>query len=207
MDISNPLESFFPGAHGLVLGQMLRQGQTASGRALTLSLQGSVGKSRVLEVLDDLVISGILMREIIGKAHVFEVNRDHISYPALELLNDARAALFAKISGSIKGFTHPPKAVCVFGSIATGTSTRKSDIDILVIRPDAIQGQDAIWEDDIFRLIVSLELSTGSRVQLVEYSETEWLSLDQSQARLVKEVLETGVQVSGGPLAELRKAS
>jgi predicted nucleotidyltransferase len=98
-------------------------------------------------------------------------------------------------------------AVVIFGSVAKGTSQAGSDLDLLVIRPNQVSPEDSAWEAQTLELVVQLERLTGYPVQLVEYSESEFQALVNRGARLVTELSDTGMVVTGELELARREAS
>lgn len=207
MYLSNPLNALFPGAHGQIISQLLREPEPQSGRAIAMKLGTSVGKSRVIEVLSDLAQLGIVDREIVGSSHLFSINSDHICYQSLKALVNPLPALTKHIKRIISGFQSVPIAVVIFGSVAKGSSQIGSDLDLLVVRPNQTDPEDPAWESQTLELVVRLERLTGYPVQLVEYSEREFQSLVDRGSRLVSELSETGMVISGALRLSRREAS
>lgn len=198
MNLSNPLESLFPGGHGQVLRVLLEQPEPLSGRSIALLLGEKLGKSRVLEILGQLVDVGIVDRDVVGSAHRYQINRDHISYPSLVKLVSPVTQLVRLIERQISSWQIPPARASLFGSTVKSTSTSKSDLDLLILRPDSISPDDEIWGDQTFRLTVRLERATGLTVQLVEYSTSEYQQLEEAGARLTNEILNSSIEVATG---------
>lgn len=195
MNLSNPLESLFPGGHGQVLRVLLEQPGPLSGRSIALLLGEKLGKSRVLEILGQLVDVGIVDRDVVGSAHRYQINRDHISYPSLIKLVSPVTQLVRLIERQISSWQIPPARAALFGSTVKSTSTSKSDLDLLILRPDSISPDDEVWSDQTFRLTVRLERATGLPVQLVEYSTSEYQRLEEAGARLPNEIQYSSIEV------------
>jgi predicted nucleotidyltransferase len=198
MNLSNPFESLFPGGHGQVLRVLLQQPQPLSGRSIALLLGGKLGKSRVLEILGQLVDAGIVDRDIVGSAHKYLINRDHISYPQLARLSNPVGQLVSLIQRHIASWEIAPARAVVFGSTAKHSSTSDSDLDLLILRPDNVSPEDEVWGDQTFRLTIRLERATGLSIQLVEYSESEYQRLEASGARLPLEIRDASIEISTG---------
>jgi predicted nucleotidyltransferase len=207
MYLSNPLSTLFPGAHGHVLRQLLIESRPQSGRAIAVKLGQSVGKSRVIEVLSDLAHLGVVDREIVGSSHLFSINKDHLCYQTLKVLASPMPSLIKQIQRIVAGFQRAPLAVVIFGSVAKGSSQAGSDLDLLVLRPNHVSPEDSAWESQTLELVVQLERSTGYPVQLVEYSESEFQALVNRGARLVTELSDTAVAVTGELQLARREAS
>jgi predicted nucleotidyltransferase len=117
------------------------------------------------------------------------------------------SALKKQIQRIVDGFQRAPLAVVIFGSVAKGSSQAGSDLDLLVIRPNQVPPEDTVWESQTLELVVQLERSTGYPVQLVEYSESEFQALVNRGARLVTELSDTGMVVTGELALARREAS
>jgi predicted nucleotidyltransferase len=172
-----------------------------------MKLGASVGKSRVIEVLNDLAHLGIVDREIVGSSHLFSINKDHLCYQALRVLTSPLPGLKRHIQRIVAGFQRAPLAVVIFGSVAKGSSLAGSDLDLLVIRPSQVPPEDSAWVAQTLELVVQLERSTGYPVQLVEYSESEFQALVNRGARLITELSDTGMVVTGELELARREAS
>jgi len=207
MYLTDPLSTLFPGAHSHIIRQLLRESEPQSGRAIAMKLGTSVGKSRVIEVLGDLAALGIVDREIVGSSHLFSINRDHICYQSLKALVNPLPSLTRHIQRIVSGFQSVPIAVVIFGSVAKGSSQIGSDLDLLVVRPNQTDPEDPAWESQTLELVVRLERLTGYPVQLVEYSEREFQSLVDRGSRLVSELSESGMVISGELKLSRREAS
>lgn len=207
MYLTDPLSTLFPGAHSHIIRQLLRESEPQSGRAIAMKLGTSVGKSRVIEVLGDLAALGIVDREIVGSSHLFSINRDHICYQSLKTLVNPLPSLTRHMQRIVSEFRTLPTAVVLFGSVAKGLSQIGSDLDLLVIRPNQTDPEDPDWNCQTLELVVRMERLAGYPVQLVEYSEGEFKSLVDRGARLVHELNETGLVVSGELKLTRREAS
>ena len=67
----------------------------------------------------------------------------------------------------------PPDTVALFGSAARRQAVRQSDVDLLVVRPDAIDLENDVWRGQLGDLVVIIEELCGNRVHLVEISRSE----------------------------------
>ncbi len=60
MDFSKNLSSIFPTSQALILEELIQTPKPVSGRQLALQLVDRLGKSRVLDVLGELVEQGLV---------------------------------------------------------------------------------------------------------------------------------------------------
>ena len=91
MDFSKNLSSIFPTSQALILEELIQTPKPVSGRQLALQLVDRLGKSRVLDVLGELVEQGLVTREILGPSHLYSINKQHLCF-ALALWNGRTTA-------------------------------------------------------------------------------------------------------------------
>lgn len=63
MDMSSPISSVIPSAHGAALAVLARAEEPLSGRAVATLTNGRFGQWRVNEVLGQLADAGLVLRE------------------------------------------------------------------------------------------------------------------------------------------------
>jgi len=197
MDFSNNLSSLFPGSQSVVLEELVRNTGPVTGRQLALLLVDRLGKSRVFEVLQQLVDQQLVNREIVGASHLYSINQKHLCYELIKSLTQPRDLLISFLARQIARWSPKPEAAVLFGSIAKGTAKSNSDIDLLIIRPNRIREEDDAWQDQLFRLTLALQKATGSDLNYLDYSQAEVASLAKSGARLIREVSQYGIVISG----------
>ena len=197
MDFSNNLSSLFPGSQSIVLEELVRTTAPVTGRQLAMQLVDRLGKSRVFEVLQQLVDQELVQREIVGASHLFSINQKHLCYELIKSLTQPRDLLISLIAKQVARWSPKPEAVVLFGSIAKGTAKANSDIDLLIIRPNRVHEDDDAWQDQLFRLTLAVQKATGSDLNYLDYSQAEVSNLAKSGARLVREVGQYGIVISG----------
>ena len=79
MDLSSPISSVIPSAHGPVLAVLARTSEPLSGRRVAALTDGKVGQRRANEVLGALADAGIVLREHRPPAKLYRLNRDPFS--------------------------------------------------------------------------------------------------------------------------------
>lgn len=197
MDFKNNLSGIFPGSHAMVLEELMRTPKPVSGRQLALQLVDRLGKSRVFEVLQELVEQGLAAREILGSSHLYSINSKHLCYPLLRSLTQPRELLISQITRQLNRFSPKPEAVVLFGSVAKGTAKPGSDIDLLVIRPNRVREDDDAWQDQLFRLTLAIQNATGNDLNYLDYSQAEVKQLASTNARLIAEINQHGLVLLG----------
>jgi predicted nucleotidyltransferase len=100
---------------------------------------------RVIERLDDLVESGILIRREGAGQHLYTVNEEHALYPALSGLFREEDRWSEDLSEALLEVLNPlrPAAVASIGSTARGEAGPGSDFDLLVLVENQGAAEDA----------------------------------------------------------------
>lgn len=181
----------------MIIEELLRTPKPVTGRQLALQLVDRLGKSRVFEVLPDLVEQGLVIREILDSSHLYSINTKHLSYPLLKSLSQPRELIIGLINKQLSRFSPKPEAVVLFGSVAKGTAKAGSDIDLLLVRPNRIREDDDAWQDQLFRLTLAIQNATGNSLNYLDYSQAELGRLARSGARLISEINKHGVVLLG----------
>lgn len=144
MDVTDPLAMIVPGVHGRVLAVLARSGLPLTGRRVAELAGSSIERTR--QVLRGMAEDGLVGMQRAGQAVLYEVNREHILWPAVrQLVTDADQTVWAlkrRISATIESALDPDDAqevtAALFGSVARGDSRPDSDVDILLITPDTL---------------------------------------------------------------------
>jgi hypothetical protein len=168
-----------------------------SGRALAELVGGQVGYRRVSQVLGQLVDAGVVLRESQPPAYLYRLNREHVAAEAIAILADLRARLMQRISNTVNSWKVQPVALWLFGSGARGDGNIHSDLDILVVRPDAVADGDPGWRRQLEDLAASVTAWSGNDCQLVEYSQRELAALVTAGERLVTELRAEAIVLAG----------
>lgn len=199
MDLRQPLSLVSPGAHGKVLRVLLRAGEALSGREVARRADLSqAGAARVLAVL---VGDGLVQRSDHPPAALYRMNRDHLAYRPLTDLDELISRLIERITAEVDGWPRKPVGVFLFGSLARGEADRESDVDVLVVRADAVPDLDPGWEAQLSALERAVERWTGNPARVVEYGVRE-LSQGIGDA-LLATLRDEGLSVWGPALREL----
>ncbi len=191
----------------MVLEELIRTPRAVTGRQLAMQLVDRLGKSRVFEVLQQLVDQGLVNREIIGPSHLYSINQKHLCYELLKKLTQPRDFLIDLLVKQVSRFSPKPDAVVLFGSIAKGTSKPGSDVDLLVVRPNRVDENDDAWQDQLFRLTLAVQRATGNDLNYLDYSNSELAQLAKAGHRLIKEVSQHGLLIAGKFQFSISKAS
>ena len=207
MDLSSPISSVIPSAHGAVLAVLARAGEPLSGRRVAALTNGRFGQWRVNEVLGRLADAGVVLREVRPPAKLYRLNRDHVAAAGIEALAGQRDALLSRIRDELATWAVPAAAVWVFGSAARGDGDATSDIDLLFVRPDAVASDDPTWLHQIDTLSGHVGRWSGNSCEPLELSRAELALMVSRNEPLVDDLRADALTLSGAsPRAALRKA-
>jgi predicted nucleotidyltransferase len=113
---------------GLIFGQPERSFYTREIMRSVHSGTGAVGRE-----LSRLQRSGLVSVERIGNQKHYRANRDSPIFEELQSLVAKTVGLAEPIRKSLEPYADAIKAAFVYGSVAKGTHTARSDIDLMVI--------------------------------------------------------------------------
>jgi hypothetical protein len=199
MDVAHPYAAFAPTLDGPVLEALARTTKPLTGRAIDrLVRRGSHRGVRL--ALERLVAQGLVTVEEAGRAHLYVLNRDHVAAPAVELLMGLRAEVVRRIRGAIAAWAVQPAHASLFGSMARGDGDVESDIDILVIRPSEVDGEDPRWEHQVYELGLSVERWTGNRATLMELSVDDLRDRAAVSESLFDDIRRDAVELGGAAI-------
>lgn len=167
VDFSQPFRALTPTLDGSVLRVLARTTQPMT-RQQVVALIGEVSEAGVRKVLRRLAEQGMVIEQRIGSQYSYTANRDHILWPAVEVVMTAAERLDTRIREQVEAWAVPALSVELFGSVAAGASTSQSDVDLMVYRPDMSEDEIAGWDDQIADLRMAVERWTGNPCEILE---------------------------------------
>jgi DNA-binding transcriptional ArsR family regulator len=206
MDLSNPISSIIPSGHGTVLAVLARTDRPLTGRKVAELTGGRVSQSRVSEVLRELTRGGIVLCDEHPPAKLYRLNREHVAADAVVELARQRERLVGRLRDRLGMWSPPPAAAWLFGSFARGEGDMHSDLDVLIVRPDAVNGDDPEWSAQVDDFIAQVARWSGNQCSLLEYSEQEFADLVRGGERLADELRRDGLHLAGPGAATRLKA-
>lgn len=154
-------------------------------------------------VLERLVGQGLVLRERVGTAWVYELNRDHVAAEAVLSLAELRSKLLSRLRVALSAWDPPATHASLYGSGARRNGDIHSDIDIFLVRPDAVDAGDPAWCSQVDALRSTVERSTGNPAQVLEVSESEAADLASNDHTVAQAVREDAVDLAGVPARRL----
>lgn len=208
MLLSHPLSAISPGARGGVLSVLAVTERPLTGRTVASLVQPRSSLRSVQIALDDLVLNGVVLREHVGRAHSYTLNRSHLAAPAVIALANLRQELLHRIRSEVATWSVRPEATWMFGSAARGDADAGSDIDLLVVRPNRVDDGDETWLQQVSDLGEHVHDWTGNTCEILELSALELDAAHGRDDRLVSELRRDAVHLTGPtPRARLRQVA
>ena len=96
-----------------------------------------------------------------------------------------------------------PVSTIVFGSFARGDDEQDSDIDVVIIRPPAVFGDDEAWIEQLEQWRTTVGRIAGRRVEVLDIDADEAVARLASRSSLWRDVRRDGYVVFGQRLSEL----
>lgn len=192
VDVSHPLAVVTPTLDGDVLAVLALADTTFTTGQLHRMLP-EFSEDGIRKVLVRLSEQGIVRSERAGNAYLYRFNRAHLAAAPITELASLRVTLLSMIEQVLGSWEWPPVYAAVFGSMARGSASTRSDVDIMLVRPDEAPEQG--WEDQVAALAEAVSGWTGNDARPVEFTESE---LRQRHSEpLFKNVLAEGLTVHG----------
>jgi hypothetical protein len=197
LDLSNPIDSVIPSAHGAVLAVLARTELPLSGRQVAALTDGRVGQSRTNQVLRELTDAGLVLRTDHPPAKAYVLNRRHVAADAVLALASLRRELLDRMIDHIAGWEIPPVRVTLFGSFARGDGGPDSDIDVLVVRRSNVRDDDPQWTAAVHDFASSVLAWSGNACSILEYTNAELEDLMASRDPVVASIRADGIDLHG----------
>jgi len=202
MDLSTPLASFMGGLDAVTLRVVARAGAELSGRQIA-RLAGRGTPANVRLSLLRLVNIGLVTMVPAPHATMYSANRLHVLWPVVEIAMGARQELTRRIATFADGNAPDGVTVALYGSVARGDSNKTSDIDLLVIFPDAITLDDR--DEFVTGLRDSVQLWTGNDAQIYDLTESALTTQTTENDPIVDSWASDGIIVFGSTRLGMRR--
>lgn len=198
--------SLAPTLDGEALRVLAGTSRPLTGREIArLAARGS--QRGIALALDRLVTQGLVLRQEAGAAALYTLNRSHLAAPAAETLAGMRGELHRRLREAIAAWEIQPVHASMFGSAARGDGDAKSDIDLFVVRPAAIDEDDSAWRQQLSRLAEEVHAWTGNHAATIEMGEEELGEMRRSQPPVLAHLRSDAIPLAGTPVERLLRAS
>jgi predicted nucleotidyltransferase len=201
MHVAHPHVAVAPTVDGDVLVALWPTSLPLTGRQVAARVPHRSQKA-VSVALDRLVTQGIVHRQEAGRAYLHTPNYEHLAAPAVAALVGLRAALIDRLRIRLRAWSPQPHHASLFGSTARGDGDAGSDIDLLIVRPDAVDDEDAAWRRQVDELTEAVLAWTGNPAGIVELSLAELVAQRNDPPEILTDLQRDGVDLAGVPLRE-----
>ncbi len=164
MDIAHPIHALVPTLDGPVLEVLARTNRPLSGGEVH-RLAGSGSPNGIRLALTRLAAQGVVHREERAHAIFYSANREHLAWPAVEILTRLRSTLIERLRATVAEWRLQPISAALFGSLARGDGGAESDVDILLIRPHNVAEDADAWSEQVDALCDRVSAWTGNHCQ------------------------------------------
>lgn len=197
MDISSPISSVIPGVPGVILQVLARTTQPLTGSGIADLVAPRWSRAGVTKALHGLVESGLVTCISAGRANLYTLNREHVAATPVLELSHLRATLIDRISAAVRAWPTAATAVYVYGSLARGSGSSASDIDLLVVRPAHVRESDEKWSSQTIRLAEKVHEWSGNHCEILEYTAVELQRLAKRKDALVSSLRRDAQLIAG----------
>lgn len=197
MQLDRPLRVVTSSVDGDVL-MVLAGAEAAFTAPQVHRLTGDHSESGIRKSIKRLEQQGIVRSTRAGQAWLHELNREHLAAGYVVALAGLRGALIERIAAAMTRWSRPPDYAALFGSAATGGMRIESDVDLFVVRPDAVDLDDEPWRTQLDELAASVASWTGNDAQILEYSAGEVARGVRTKGeRVLRDIAAKGIPVFG----------
>lgn len=203
VDLTQPLSTIAPGLEGDALTVLVRTETPLSGRRVAeLARKGS--HTSMTRVLERLATHGLVISQPVGRAVLYTLNREHVLASAVLAAVDAGSTLRKRLTACIERWEVQPLHVSLYGSVARTEADSESDIDVLVVRPDALsQSQLEVWTSqlaDLERLVFDW---SGNHLSWFETATADLLRASKTDEPIFDSWRADSIPLIGPPLLVL----
>jgi len=184
-----------------VLRALVRVDAPLTGRAVA-RITG-LTQSTAQRALTRLREGGLVLAESAPPSLLYRANPDHLAMPAMISLLGLDDQLRARVADRVAAWGLPPLSLVVHGSVTSGEATSASDLDVLLVRPDATEPDDATWQGQVADLADRLRRWTGRRTSLIDMSQQELVQGLADREPFLVAADRDGWLIAGRPLGDL----
>jgi predicted nucleotidyltransferase len=163
---------------GLLFGQPDRSFYTNE-----LAKLGKTGRGSLQRELERLTASGLVEMRLVGHQKHYQANKNSIIFQELRSISLKTFGLAEVLRDALSTHQSAIKFAFIFGSIAKGTDSSGSDIDIMVIADDL--GYSELFED-----LTKAETLLGRKVSPTLYSTNDFLKKKREDNHFISRVFD-----------------
>ncbi len=195
MDYVRPVQALIPGVQGQILGVLAET--TAQLNLTTIARLAGVSPAQASRVLPELVHLGLVERMEAPPSALFRLVDENLVGRLVRSMTDLRYVALRTV-GDCSALQKPrPEHVIVFGSFARGEADADSDLDVVIVRPAAINDSDSAWAASMVTLNQDLTRALGNPVNILEVGAHDFDRRLKSRSELWRSIRSEGIVVYG----------
>ena len=152
----------------------------------SLARKAKIGVATSKRCFDYLLKECIVKREIIGRLYQYKLNEENILTKQLKIAMSIAEINESKLVGELKAKYPQITSIILFGSVATGTDTSDSDVDILIISQREIKLKPLNAEKKLKR-----------ELTVIKYLHSEWRHKSKTDKAFYDKVIVEGIPLYG----------
>jgi DNA-binding transcriptional ArsR family regulator len=199
MRLQHPLAVVTPTVDGDVLSALARASDWFTIERLRVVI-GRRSPDGIRKALARLEAEGIVESMPAGRARLYRLEREHLAAGAVVALSRIFETFVDRLAEDMSQWGMLPLYAALFGSAARGEMSETSDVDLFLLRPDAV---DETWEVDVSALQARASRWVGADVRILDIAGAE---VEGSVEPVVTDILAEGVGVFGDRAALARLA-
>ena len=172
----------FSGIQQKVLGLLFGQ-PDRSFYSNQIAKLGNTGRGSLQRELERMTASGLIAMTVIGRQKHYQANKDSFIYQELRSITLKTFGLADVLRRALSDHADAIRYAFIYGSVAKGTDTASSDIDVMVIA-------DGLSYSDLFEVLIRAEETLGRKVSPTLYTPDDFLKKVQGDNHFVTRVLD-----------------
>ena len=185
MELGHPFRTVTPSLDGEILAVLVRLSDECTAPRIH-SIIGEFSESGVRKACARLSAQGIVLQRRVGHADVYQLNREHVAADAVIAIAELRDTFVDRLSANLGAWQQPCAYAALFGAATRRSMGAKADIDVFIVRPDAIDESDPQWRGQVDSLRARIKDWSGNGTRILEYRERQ---------------MQDGLRLSGNPIA------
>jgi predicted nucleotidyltransferase len=200
MNFRRPVQAVVPGAQGRILAVLAETTGELSLR--TIARLADVSPAQASRILPQLSQLGIVQRRDAPPSALFRFVEDNVASQFVKALSRSRDYVLGELGRRAGVLPVRPLSVVVFGSLARGEADERSDVDVLLVRPQG--ADDESWSASVEEWRQSARRLTGNRVEVLDADVSDVARRLRSHNPLWKDIVRDGVVVFGEDVERLK---
>ncbi len=156
----------------------------------------NLGSASLQRELGKLAEAGLVNSEKVGNLRRFQANKDSPVFDELVALTRKTLGAQPLLQEALAPMQEKLEQAFIYGSVAKGTDTASSDIDVMVVGNDLLLG-------DVLKLLLPVETKLGRKINPTLYTPAEYKQRRAQKDSFLHRVLEQPVIPLVGEVANL----